>query len=84
MLEKRQASAYLLFLLGERQRATKDIDLVLEGSVENLARAAEALTRFGADLFGSMLNSWREFAPKNRSNVPKCVFWRPARGTLSA
>ena len=31
-----------------RPRATKDIDLVLEGSAENLARAATALTRFGA------------------------------------
>jgi len=31
-----------------RPRATKDIDLVLEGSEENLARAAEALERFGA------------------------------------
>lgn len=29
-------------------RATKDIDLVLEGSVENLGRAADALARFGA------------------------------------
>ena len=31
-----------------RPRATKDIDLVLEGSTENLARAARALPRFGA------------------------------------
>lgn len=31
-----------------RPRATKDIDILLEGSPENLARAASALTRFGA------------------------------------
>lgn len=31
-----------------RPRATKDIDIFLEGSRENLARAAKALTRFGA------------------------------------
>ncbi|HYQ14361.1 MAG TPA: nucleotidyl transferase AbiEii/AbiGii toxin family protein [Polyangiaceae bacterium] len=31
-----------------RPRSTKDIDLVLEGSAENLARAAAALARFGA------------------------------------
>ncbi len=31
-----------------RPRATKDIDLVLRGSPENLARAADALARFGA------------------------------------
>jgi predicted nucleotidyltransferase len=31
-----------------RPRATKDIDLVLEGSPENLERAARALGRFGA------------------------------------
>jgi predicted nucleotidyltransferase len=31
-----------------RPRATKDIDLVLEGSNGNLARAAAALSRFGA------------------------------------
>lgn len=31
-----------------RPRATKDIDLVLEGTAANLGRAAEALTRFGA------------------------------------
>ena len=31
-----------------RPRATKDIDLVLEGSDANLARAAHALARFGA------------------------------------
>lgn len=31
-----------------RPRATKDIDLVLEGSAENLERAARALARFGA------------------------------------
>ncbi|GAC1352577.1 MAG: nucleotidyl transferase AbiEii/AbiGii toxin family protein [Polyangiales bacterium] len=31
-----------------RPRATKDIDLVLEGSAENLERAANALARFGA------------------------------------
>lgn len=31
-----------------RPRATKDIDLVLEGSADNLDRAARALTRFGA------------------------------------
>jgi len=31
-----------------RPRATKDIDLVLEGSEENLKRAAKALMRFGA------------------------------------
>lgn len=31
-----------------RPRATKDIDLLLEGSAENLHRAARALTRFGA------------------------------------
>lgn len=31
-----------------RPRATKDIDLVLRGSPENLARAADALTAFGA------------------------------------
>jgi predicted nucleotidyltransferase len=31
-----------------RPRSTKDIDLVLAGSTENLARAAEALSRFGA------------------------------------
>jgi predicted nucleotidyltransferase len=29
-------------------RSTKDLDLVLDGSHENLARAAAALTRFGA------------------------------------
>lgn len=31
-----------------RPRATKDIDLVLEGSAANLSRAAGALERFGA------------------------------------
>jgi predicted nucleotidyltransferase len=31
-----------------RPRTTKDIDLVLEGSPENLARASRALARFGA------------------------------------
>lgn len=31
-----------------RPRATKDIDLVLRGTPDNLARAAEALGRFGA------------------------------------
>jgi hypothetical protein len=31
-----------------RPRATKDIDLVLRGSPENLARASRALARFGA------------------------------------
>lgn len=31
-----------------RPRATKDIDIFLDGSPENLARAARALTRFGA------------------------------------
>lgn len=31
-----------------RPRATKDIDIVLEGSTANLKRAAEALARFGA------------------------------------
>jgi predicted nucleotidyltransferase len=31
-----------------RPRATKDIDIVLEASPENLARTARALTRFGA------------------------------------
>lgn len=31
-----------------RARATKDIDLVLEGSPANLERAAQALARFGA------------------------------------
>jgi predicted nucleotidyltransferase len=31
-----------------RPRATKDIDLVLEGSPANLERASEALARFGA------------------------------------
>ncbi len=31
-----------------RPRATKDIDLVLEGSAANLERAADALARFGA------------------------------------
>jgi predicted nucleotidyltransferase len=31
-----------------RPRATKDIDLVLEGSPTNLERAAQALARFGA------------------------------------
>jgi hypothetical protein len=31
-----------------RPRATKDIDFLLAGSHENLARAARALTRFGA------------------------------------
>jgi predicted nucleotidyltransferase len=31
-----------------RPRATKDIDLVLEGSPANLERAADALERFGA------------------------------------
>lgn len=31
-----------------RPRATKDIDLVLEGSPANLRRASEALARFGA------------------------------------
>jgi predicted nucleotidyltransferase len=31
-----------------RPRATKDIDLVLEGSEANLSRAATALARFGA------------------------------------
>ena len=31
-----------------RPRTTKDIDLVLEGSPENLAKAADALSRFGA------------------------------------
>ena len=31
-----------------RPRATKDIDLVLEGSADNLKRAADALARFGA------------------------------------
>lgn len=33
-----------------RPRATKDIDLLLEGSLENLERAAAALARFGAPL----------------------------------
>jgi predicted nucleotidyltransferase len=33
-----------------RPRATKDIDLVLEGSPSNLERAAAALERFGAPL----------------------------------
>jgi predicted nucleotidyltransferase len=31
-----------------RPRTTKDIDLVLEGSTENLERASRALARFGA------------------------------------
>jgi hypothetical protein len=31
-----------------RPRATKDLDLVLEGSADNVARAVRALTRFGA------------------------------------
>lgn len=31
-----------------RPRATKDIDLVLEGSLANLERASDALARFGA------------------------------------
>jgi len=31
-----------------RPRATKDIDIVLEGSADNLQRAARALVRFGA------------------------------------
>lgn len=31
-----------------RPRATKDIDIVLRGTPDNLARAAEALRRFGA------------------------------------
>jgi hypothetical protein len=31
-----------------RPRATKDLDVLLEGSPENLARAARALARFGA------------------------------------
>lgn len=31
-----------------RPRATKDIDLLLEGSTENLQRTSVALTRFGA------------------------------------
>jgi predicted nucleotidyltransferase len=31
-----------------RPRATKDIDLVLDGTAENLGRAAAALARFGA------------------------------------
>lgn len=31
-----------------RPRATKDIDVLLEGSSENLAKAARALVRFGA------------------------------------
>lgn len=42
-----------------RPRATKDIDIVLRGTPDNLARAAEALRRFGApanvtDALGSM------------------------------
>lgn len=31
-----------------RPRATKDLDIVLEGSPDNLGRAADALVRFGA------------------------------------
>ena len=31
-----------------RPRATKDIDILLEGSVENLERASRAVARFGA------------------------------------
>jgi predicted nucleotidyltransferase len=39
--------AYAVAFYG-RARATKDIDIVLERSPENLARAAEALAQFGA------------------------------------
>lgn len=55
LLEEFERDAVELVLVGGyavafhgRPRATKDIDFVLEGSVENLARAAQALARFGA------------------------------------
>jgi predicted nucleotidyltransferase len=44
-----------------RPRATKDIDLVLEGSAENLGRAADALARFGAPAI--VVDSVRAQAP---------------------
>jgi hypothetical protein len=44
-----------------RPRATKDIDLVLEGSPANLERAAEALARFGAP--GVVVEGVRKQAP---------------------
>ena len=36
------------FAFHARPRATKDIDVLLEGSPENLARASRALARYGA------------------------------------
>jgi predicted nucleotidyltransferase len=44
-----------------RPRATKDIDLVLGGSDENLGRAADALARFGAPR--SVVEGIRGLAP---------------------
>jgi predicted nucleotidyltransferase len=44
-----------------RPRATKDIDVVLEGSAANLARAADALARFGAAAV--VIDGVRKLAP---------------------
>jgi predicted nucleotidyltransferase len=44
-----------------RPRATKDLDIVLHGDDENLARAAEALARFGAP--SNVVHATRTLAP---------------------
>lgn len=44
-----------------RPRATKDLDVVLRGTAENLARTARAVTAFGAPAeFAAQLGSMRE------------------------
>jgi hypothetical protein len=44
-----------------RPRATKDLDLLVSGAPDNLARVAEALGRFGAP--GAVVESVRSLGP---------------------
>jgi predicted nucleotidyltransferase len=44
-----------------KPRATKDLDLLVSGSNDNLARVADALERFGAT--GSVVQAAREMGP---------------------
>ena len=46
-----------------KPRTTKDLDLPLEGSDENLARAADALERFGAP--AAVVAATRTMAPSD-------------------
>jgi hypothetical protein len=54
-----------------RPRATKDIDIFLVGTIENLERAAKALERFGAPR--NVVASIRSMAegPTEPSKVPR-------------